>query len=122
MGSVVPSGIRLAACVAPLLVGSRTIILGADGVTAPVATVATRPAISSSRWDEDWLVLADLTLHTEPLDAFKYVPLSAIDPKSYLSLGLNLRKRFESNDAPAFGSGESRGDSYLLQLSIGSQF
>ncbi|MBB6487123.1 alginate export family protein [Rhizobium lusitanum] len=74
-----------------------------------------RPAIKSNRWEEDWSVLADPKLRTEPLDQFKYIPLFVGDTDSYISFGMNLRERFESNDAPGFGIGAVGGDSYLLQ-------
>ncbi len=82
-----------------------------NAVTSPAA----RPAIESNRWEEDWSVLADPALRTEPFDSLKYIPLSVDDPHSYLSLGLNLRERFESNDAANFGVGNTAADAYLLQ-------
>jgi hypothetical protein len=36
-------------------------------------------------------------------DDLKYIPLSPDDPKSYVSLGLDLRERFESVNAASFG-------------------
>jgi hypothetical protein len=74
-----------------------------------------RPTIGFNRWQEDWSVLADPALRTEPFDNLKYIPLSATDPQSYLSLGLNLRERFESNGAPTFGVGHQATENYLLQ-------
>jgi hypothetical protein len=53
-----------------------------------------------NRWHEDWSVLADPHLRIEPLDGLKYIPLPFNDPKSYVSLGVTLRERFELNDAP----------------------
>jgi hypothetical protein len=44
----------------------------------------------------------------------KYIPLPFDDPKSYVSLGLTLRERFELNDAPLFGIAGNKADSYLL--------
>jgi alginate export protein len=75
---------------------------------------ADRPEIKFYRWQEDWSALADSRLRTGVLDSLKYMPLSTRDPASYLSLGLNVRERFELNDAPSFGIG-TQGDSYLLQ-------
>src|SRR5258705_2439396 len=83
----------------------------AEDATSPTA----RPAIKSDRWQEDWSPLANPALRTDPFDALKYISLSPTDPKSYISLGLTLRERFESNNAPSFGVGNVRGDSYLLQ-------
>ena len=72
-----------------------------------------RPAIAFNRWREDWSVLADPALRTEPLDSLKYIPLGA-DPKTYLSLGLNLRERFESSDANGFGTKNTPAANYLI--------
>lgn len=75
----------------------------------------TRPVLMMNRWQEDWSVLSDPTLRTQPLDGFKYIPLGEGSPNRYLSLGLTLRERFESNDAANFGTAGSGDDSYLLQ-------
>ena len=67
------------------------------------------------RWQEDWSPLADPRLRTEPLDSLKYIPLPFVDdPKSYVSLGITVRERFELNDAPMFGISGNTSDSYLL--------
>ena len=90
----------------------------ADVVAAPATPAAVRPGIGMNRWAEDWSVLADPALRTEPLDSLKYIPLSTTDPKSYLSFGATLRERWELNAAPGFGVGgtvANRQDSYLLQ-------
>jgi hypothetical protein len=79
------------------------------------ATLPQRPTIQANRWTEDWSVLANPKLRTEPLDGLKYIPLWATDPKSYVSLGATLRERFETNNAPAFGTGNTPSDSYLIQ-------
>ena len=57
-----------------------------SGTTAP-----TRPSIMFNRWQEDWSVLADPRVPREPLDGFKYIPLSAYDPKTYVSFGGDFR-------------------------------
>ena len=62
-----------------------------------------RPTIGMDRYQEDWSVLADPSLRTEPFDNLKYIPLSPDDSKSYVSLGLDLRERFESLNAATFG-------------------
>lgn len=74
-----------------------------------------RPAINTNRWQEDWSVLADPALRTQPLDTLKYVPLSATDPDTYVSFGANIRERFESNSAAGFGIGGVQRDNYLIQ-------
>jgi hypothetical protein len=75
-----------------------------------------RPSIKADRSREDWSLLADPKLRTEPLDSLKYIPLFSSNPDSYISLGLNLREIFEVSDAPAFGTVRANpGDSYWLQ-------
>src|ERR1700722_1535279 len=74
-----------------------------------------RPSIHLNRWQEDWSVLADPALRTEPLDNLKYIPLSSDDPNSYASLGLNLRERVESTQLAPFGIGNRHTDTYLIQ-------
>jgi hypothetical protein len=82
------------------------------GVLAPAVFAAAsgaragtedRPAIGFYRWQEDWSVLADPALRSEPFDSLKYISLSDDDPTRYLSFGITLRERYEYNDAPAFG-------------------
>ncbi|MGO4712613.1 alginate export family protein [Bradyrhizobium sp. 2TAF24] len=73
-----------------------------------------RPAIQSNRWEEDWSVLADPSLRSEPFDGLKYIPLIPGDPHSYVSFGMNLRERFESVNAAGFGT-RGTADAYLLQ-------
>ena len=73
-----------------------------------------RPTIEMNRWQEDWSVLADPSLRTEPFDDLKYIPLSPDDPQSYVSLGLDLRERFESLNAATFGVGGIPVQNYVL--------
>lgn len=68
------------------------------------------------RSQEDWSLLADPKLRTQPLDRFKYIPLIPSNPDSYISLGFNLREVFETSDVPAFGTvAANPEDSYGLQ-------
>jgi hypothetical protein len=84
----------------------------AFGADEPAGDTPTRPTILFNRWQEDWSVLADPDVPREPFDGLKYIPLSSDDPKTYLSLGANLRERFESNDAAGFGTSNSHPDKY----------
>ena len=79
------------------------------------AQEAERPAFASNRWQEDWSPLADPALRTEPGDGLKYIALDRGDPATYLSLGANLRERFERNDAVGFGVGGARADGYVIE-------
>ena len=100
----------------------------ADDEPAGPASPPARPAIAFNRWQEDWSVLADPALETEPLDNLKYIPLGS-DPKTYLSLGLNLRERYEQNDATGFGTRGTPAANYVISrlethadLHLGPQF
>lgn len=73
-----------------------------------------RPSILFNRWQEDWTVLTTPAVPHQPFDEFKYIPLSKTNPQTYLSLGINLRERFESNDAVSFGTGDSPPQSYVI--------
>jgi Alginate export len=73
-----------------------------------------RPAIMFNRWQENWSVLADPRVPRQPFDELKYIPLSGIDPYTYLSFGADTRERFESNDAPNFGTAPNRSQNYVI--------
>lgn len=93
----------------------KRLVVIAGCLLAPRAE-AQRPAPQLNRAAEDWSVLADPALRTEPLDALKYLPLW---DGAYLSLGLTLRERLESTDAPLFGAtghGEDAEDLHRLQV------
>ncbi len=74
-----------------------------------------RPTILSNRWEEDWSVLANPQVPREPFDSLKYIPLSTTDPKTYLSLGANLRNRYEYINAINFGvPPDNKAQSYVI--------
>jgi hypothetical protein len=72
-----------------------------------------RPSILFNRWQENWSVLADPSVAHEPLDDLKYIPLGTA---GYLSLGADLRERFESNDAANFAVGSKTQDYVISRL------
>lgn len=99
-----------------LLAALGGLLAVASAATAddPAAATVARPPIGFYRWQEDWSVLADPALRTEPGDNLKYIPLSQDDPKRYLSFGITLRERYENNDAPLFGTTGKADEGYLL--------
>ncbi len=88
--------------------------LAADVVQETDPPIPQRPSILFNRWQEDWSVLADPRVPRRPLDSLKYIPLAANEADVYLSLGANLRERFESNDAALFGTGKNVSQSYVI--------
>lgn len=71
-----------------------------------------RPKLDTNRWAEDWSVLQNSCVTKEPLDQLKYIPFA---DESFLSLGANLRERYEINHAPKFGTANTASENYLIQ-------
>jgi hypothetical protein len=74
------------------------------------------PTYHALRYEDDFSYLADPTKSTDPWDKLKYIPIG--DGKygpSYLSLGGEVRERFESYLNPNFGIKAPRANAYLLQ-------
>lgn len=109
-----PSALRHAAMVLGWLIATPLMAQQLDG-SGSAADVLERPAINFNRWKEDWSVLADPALRTDPFDDLKYIPFSSSDPKSYLSFGAGLRERFESLDAPFFGVDHQASERYVIE-------
>ena len=88
----------------------------AQDADASETAASARPTILFNRWQENWSKLADPALRTSPFDNLKYIPLMPSDPQSYMSIGINLRERFESLDAPSFGVAHSQPpQNYVIQ-------
>ena len=66
------------------------------------------------RFEEDYSNLNDATNRRDVFDELRYVPLSKSSPDWFLSLGGELRERFEAIDHDNFGI-QSGSDSFLLQ-------
>jgi hypothetical protein len=78
-------------------------------------TVPERPTIRADRRpEEDWSVLADPRVARQPLDGLKYIPLDSANPKTYLSLGVTLRERFELDHATFFGAPGGESGQWIL--------
>ncbi len=72
------------------------------------------PAFRVLRFQEDYAYLADPAKRVDPFDLIKYIPLGLNDPTCFLSLGGELRERYEYNQNPGFGT-RVRHNDYLLQ-------
>lgn len=102
-----------AAVVSLLLLG--IVVLGTTTAVAQQlpGKEATPPAFKSLRYDEDYRYLKDPAKRSDLWDPIKYIPFGL--PDWFLSLGGELRERFESYSAGNFGvPGGTGGDSYLL--------
>jgi hypothetical protein len=110
--------------------GSPPSLTGGEGRVSPAAigalallALALLPASASaqsegqaykpSRYDEDYRYLRDPARRTDVWDPIKYIPLGA-DPNTYLSLGGELRERFDHFDSPFFSLRRRNSEDALL--------
>lgn len=69
------------------------------------------------RYDENWSPMLDPARRSAPLDALKAIPLNA-DGSWYLTLGGELRERYESSRHPVFGLRSPPKNDYLLHRAL----
>ena len=72
-----------------------------------------RPVLQPLRYDEDWSLLADADCKKEVTDDIKYVPLGR--ENWFLSIGGEIRYRYENYEAAGFGVGPETSSGYILQ-------
>ena len=72
-----------------------------------------RPPFQLMRYDEDWSPLSDPSQRSDWLDPLKYILLGP--PGWYLTLGGEIREKFELLDQPGFGTGPGDQNGYFLQ-------
>lgn len=96
-----------------------------DGVAAQ-PPAEPRPEFKTFRYDEDWRSLADPARRSEPLDGLKFIRL---DDDVSLTIGGELRTRYEAFEDPGFGLRAYARDDYALQrilihgdLRVGDRF
>lgn len=87
-------------------------LMGAGLLAQTTAQVA--PPFKAQRSDEDYSYLKDPSRRQEDLDELKYIPLSA-DGGSYVSLGGEVRERFEFFNNGGWGREPKDTNGYLLQ-------
>jgi hypothetical protein len=73
----------------------------------------TRPVLQPLRYEEDWSLLSDPYCKKEPLDDIKYIPLGHDD--WYLSIGGEIRYRYENYENAGFGTDPETASGYILQ-------
>lgn len=84
-------------------------------VTAEAAAeTPARPAFKPLRQDEDWSALCDPALRSGLLDRVKCMPLGA-DGRARLSLGGEIRERYEYTHNPLWGDDPQDDDGVFLQ-------
>jgi len=72
------------------------------------------PAYKTIRYEEDWSSLASPAARTRLFDPLKYIPLAFCDG-CYLTLGGDVRERYEYARNPSWGLDPPDSNGYLLQ-------
>jgi alginate export protein len=72
-----------------------------------------RPILRPLRYDEEWSLLGDRDCKKESIDRIKYIPLGRSG--WYLSIGGEVRYKYENYENPGFGSDPATPDGYILQ-------
>ena len=72
-----------------------------------------RPVLQPLRYDEDWSLLSDAACKKEAIDDIKYLPLGR--QNWYLSIGSEIRYRYENCENPGFGTDPETSSGYILQ-------
>jgi alginate export protein len=72
------------------------------------------PAYKQLRYDEDYAYLQDQSQRSDPWDLIKYIPLGN-GGVSYLSIGGEIRQRYEYFRNPVWGQEEQDDNGYWLQ-------
>lgn len=103
------ASLLLIACTGGIAAGQATAPSGAAGATAPTA----QPPYTVLRYNEDYSYLRDPALRTDFFDPIKYIPLDA-QGDWYLSLGGQIRDRYEYFHNNLFGAGPQDRDGYNL--------
>lgn len=89
-------------------------VLLAGILTTDAGAEAERPPFKSLRYDEDYSFLKDPSECSSFWDALKYLPV-ADGRAGYLSLGGELRQRFESYENEFFSPDPDADNAYLMQ-------
>src|SRR5262245_31559530 len=103
------SGILVAALATTLTSAGSDSVLAQTGGSPP-----TPPAYKQLRYDEDYSYLHDRAKHSDSFDAVKLIPFGSEDDH-YLSLGGEIRQRYEYFHNPLWGQEQKDPNGYWLQ-------
>lgn len=116
-----PTGGIILLAAAAYVVASAPVALAQSGsapapaaVTTPGPSLAPPPPFRLFRYDEDYAYFADPARGNRLLDTVKFIPLDD-DESLVLSLGGEVRSRYEYSSAPAFGLRGPGHDDFFLQ-------
>ena len=112
---------KRASLIVAALLGPAAVAAAQTSAPAPVDKAGTGGAYTPSpytpvRWNEDYSALKDPAKRTDPFDPIKYIPLGRDDV--YLSLGGQLRERYEYFGNNNFGAGDQDDDGFFLHRGL----
>ena len=84
-----------------------------EAIAQQAGSIGARPSYQPFRYDEDWTTLADGSNRADWLDLSKYVSLGRAG--WFMTLGGEIRERFELLDETNFGAGPEDTNGYFLQ-------
>ncbi len=97
-------------CLSSLLLGSANAQPEEEGARRAQHAAPFKPL----RYDEDYAYLRDSELLAAPLDGIKFIPMGAGGAR-FLTLGGEVRERYEYYENASWGLGPQDGNGYLLQ-------
>ena len=89
-------------------------IAPAEDMNTTGETPAPPPAYDILRFNENYSALSNPSNRCDWFDRIKYIPFTTNNPSWYMSLGGELRERFEAAHDPGFGV-QGDHDAYWLQ-------
>jgi len=92
---------------------SAALMMLAVCTVGPASAQDQRPAYQLMRYEENWYLLSDPSNRSDWLDPLKYISLGR--PGWFVTLGGEIREKFELLDYPGFGAGPTDQNGYLLQ-------
>jgi Alginate export len=93
-------------------------IAHADDPKTAEETPASPSSYEMLRFNENYSYLANPALRTDWLDPLKYIPLRTNNPAWYLTIGGELRERFEGAENPNFGLQGNHDDYWLQRITL----
>ncbi|MDR3457523.1 MAG: alginate export family protein [Verrucomicrobiae bacterium] len=93
---------------------SILVLAGAFQSHAADPVVVSPPGFKQLRYDENYAYLKDPSRHADYLDAIKFIPLNP-EGDWYLTLGGEIRERYEYYNNSLWGKGPQDENGYLLQ-------
>src|SRR6266536_2750313 len=97
-----------------LLVMSLGVCRPAAGHSADSTLPPSAPPFKQLRYDENYMYLRDTSRHSDYLDSIKFIPLNT-NGDWYLTLGGEIRERYEYYHNNLWGRGPQDDDGYWLQ-------